>query len=1127
MNYLKSFLITLSALTLAQIAGTPQDAAAGATFLVSGNSTGLAQFRKAFQQLSEKKAIKATVTQLFEPGEIESLKALGIQSIGETLKIELNSNKSQDDELKLRKLIDAFNSVNSSKITLELNDLVNPLQAEATAPKFSDPLFNRQWALLNTGKSIPLLKSDLSSTLVEGVAGEDIGLAGLPSLGLNGAPRRLVKVAVLDTGIDFSHPDLLQSVYKTESECAALELYRQCLKTKPQNECDATYAKLDTDNNGYPLDCSGWNVTAGKNATTGVFGSPLPNDDAGHGTHVSGIIAASANQIGIAGVSSYARIVPIKIVKSSPNQPIRPQSEGDSETDPEKDEQASQPGSQPTLPGSQESQLKWSSGFVDVIARGLLYALKSGAEVVNLSLAWPSMVDSTVMRTLIETAVARHVIIVASSGNDATDSRVFPCSYTGVICVASHNPDGKLSHFSNYGPFVDIAAPGLRILSTWLTTQTETTFLEVIGYEYKNGTSMASPFVAGAAAEMLSRGFSADDVKTRLLSLSRKNQNAIGNLDLKKAITETPVATFTLSKKQVFTKELFASDTEFTVTTELTNIGKEIEESSLTSNVTVEAVSVPGIEIAQSSKVAVQLSSAAPVPMLSKQKMTLTIPLKVTNFEDLESKFSLSIRIDSDSGRQVIQVPIELSRKLDTEHLPENSKSVTLPVTLSAGTEFFVIDQQSQESIRWAGYDDATQLLSFIDFENPTKSKQLKYPLGVMGAEILQAVLVDALGLGTKQLALLVRLPPPIGKKEQPFRFDFLDQNLKLISQWNIDNQVSALADNYSWAANAPDSPAPKGFSPVWLAFGGTPPSEIKKANPWELAENGGVEPETAPNYHLYRFDGEGLHTIAPPDGQRFIQLLNQSDLEKRSGIIPVLMAKGDDYHLAYQEGLLVQNRVTQRSSLKLEKFRMLFSHLQSVPVFSLDPESRETQDRSPLTVFSGSLRTGSIRMTGVSRAAASPVFAPDTTVEPISELDSAMEITAAYLSATSVPSLSFFTQTHYRLQFTEVTKTATSTLSASLERFSFLPSFIFSRSFFGTTVKTTTGTVPALYLPPLFTPYTEMWIVKDHRLTRPARLRFDPKQMGCRDILSLKGSALYFFCGQTAKEPSILQIKM
>ena len=85
-----------------------------------------------------------------------------------------------------------------------------------------------------------------------------------------------------------------------------------------------------------------------------------------------------------------------------------------------------------------------------------------------------------------------------------------------MICVASHGADGALSHFSNYGPWVDVAAPGLGILSTWPMAKKSAVFTEVAGFEYKNGTSMASPFVAGVLAELLSRGYSADEARARL-----------------------------------------------------------------------------------------------------------------------------------------------------------------------------------------------------------------------------------------------------------------------------------------------------------------------------------------------------------------------------------------------------------------------------------------------------------------------------------------------------------------------------------------------------------------------------------------------------------------------------------
>jgi subtilisin family serine protease len=144
------------------------------------------------------------------------------------------------------------------------------------------------------------------------------------------------------------------------------------------------------------------------------------------------------------------QILPVKVIASAPTGPVRPQSVD--------------PTPLPSAPAPTERTLRWAAGFTDLIARGMLYAIRNGAQVANLSMAWPQNADSPLMRQMIALAQARGMIIVASAGNDSTDARVMPCVYPGVICVASHGPDGGFSHFSNYGAFVDIAAPGLSIL---------------------------------------------------------------------------------------------------------------------------------------------------------------------------------------------------------------------------------------------------------------------------------------------------------------------------------------------------------------------------------------------------------------------------------------------------------------------------------------------------------------------------------------------------------------------------------------------------------------------------------------------------------------------------------------
>lgn len=208
----------------------------------------------------------------------------------------------------------------------------------------------------------------------------------------------------------------------------------------------AVVAVIDTGVAGGHPDLAGQLTSAGADYVTGSGDGRT--DPHGHGTHVAGIVAAVRdNGIGIVGLAPSSKVMPIRVLDEN------------------------------------------GSGWSSDIARAVIYAADNGADVANLSLGGPDQDAPT--QTAVNYAMAKGVVVVAAAGNDRTAGNAtnYPAAYPGVLAVASTERDDTSSSFSNTGPYVDIAAPGGRILSTVPG-----------GYSYLSGTSMATPYVAATAA---------------------------------------------------------------------------------------------------------------------------------------------------------------------------------------------------------------------------------------------------------------------------------------------------------------------------------------------------------------------------------------------------------------------------------------------------------------------------------------------------------------------------------------------------------------------------------------------------------------------------------------------------
>jgi subtilisin family serine protease len=197
-------------------------------------------------------------------------------------------------------------------------------------------------------------------------------------------------------------------------------------------------------------------------------------DDNGHGTHVAGIIASTMNGSGNVGTSYSAKLMPVKVLNES------------------------------------------GYGYLSDVAKGIYYATDNGAQIINMSLGTSE--DSDTLKTAVQYAANKGVLLVAAAGNDSGAPCAYPAAYSSVVCVVATDQDNKLASFSNIGG--ELAAPGVSNYSTYINS----------AYATLSGTSMASPHVAGSAALLLSvcTDCSTSEVRT-LLRESATDLGSVGN----------------------------------------------------------------------------------------------------------------------------------------------------------------------------------------------------------------------------------------------------------------------------------------------------------------------------------------------------------------------------------------------------------------------------------------------------------------------------------------------------------------------------------------------------------------------------------------------------------------------
>jgi thermitase len=200
-----------------------------------------------------------------------------------------------------------------------------------------------------------------------------------------------------------------------------------------------------------------------------VDNDSAPDDGHGHGTHVAGTAAAETNNAtGGAGLCPNCSLMPVRVLDNS------------------------------------------GSGTLENVASGITWAADHGAKVINLSLGAPS--GAATLQSAVDYAWGKGVFLACAAGNDSTSAPDYPGYYTNCFAVASTDSADAKSSFSNYGNWVEIAAPGSSIYSTWTGSS----------YNTINGTSMATPHVAGLAGLLASQGLTNAQIRDRIMNTADK-----------------------------------------------------------------------------------------------------------------------------------------------------------------------------------------------------------------------------------------------------------------------------------------------------------------------------------------------------------------------------------------------------------------------------------------------------------------------------------------------------------------------------------------------------------------------------------------------------------------------------
>jgi hypothetical protein len=783
-----------------------------------------------------------------------------------------------------------------------------------------------------------------------------------------------------------------------------------------------------------------------------------------------------------------------------------------------------------SLPSPQEKDLKAAMGFGDIVARGMLYAIRSGAQVINLSLGWPANVESNLMRQMVELARARGVLVVAAAGNDSTDALIRPCVYTGLICVASHDPDGAISNFSNYGSGVDIAAPGMNILSTYPASVLSVQFPEAVGYEIKSGTSMASPFVAGVLARLLNLGIPAREAYARIMVGARPHRDSSvrpaalarqytlsGNIDLARAVAAGPQPLILPTDKLpvLISWDRQARSIPFSVP--LKNFWAKAGPVSVEARLLARGGVRPGSSSAVLTDAVLAQALWSFDSWAADEVKNLATSL-IINSDRLESDLAVefTVRIPglADQVRLVqAEVRVPLSRQFNdpsVTSLAINGSERVRNANLRTVTSLDDRAEQDYVAIEAAGPEWSISLVKETLGNGYNVGSAVKVP--APRGELLLLHRLDLNRDGLSDYVLIYRNPPAPNKKQPTFVFQFFDHDFKPLTmklggqtgaQIEYANDVSVLPETFGWMSIGGRR------APAWVYRGLTPELEKKPFDPWN------PNPIDVPSYKVYYLGEDGLRTVTVPTDYTPLAALNASALDRRRGSLPVILVKGSGAEIEYATAAALNGRLEGLQSLAMNRFRA-FRGTDLKEVLSLVPSRPITG-----TAFATDSYRGTQRVTALLEDGG----VVDATVGAISGVDSISNIVAVFRGERRSGAIS---QTLYELQYTDFT--TQQTVSTSMRRFSFLPGFFFFKFFYPAVLTDSRGgteRLPGVYMPSGLglTPGLEVLTARygsDNQVeafVRPAKLRFEAVA-GCEAMgNALAASAsnptqVMFYCG-------------